>query len=135
MDKNTIIGLVLMFLVIIGFGWYNSSQQQDLPPVEQTQTQPSQQTDSKQKATAQASVLTATDSTDIFFAATQGTQQQVVLRNNKVSVAIDTKGGCNSEVKLNEYKSYTDFEAGRENPLLLYTARHAGMDLVIDAKQ
>ena len=135
MDKNTIIGLVLMFLVIIGFGWYNSSQQQDLPPVEQTQTQPSQQTDSKQKATAQASVLTATDSTDIFFAATQGTQQQVVLRNNKVSVAIDTKGGCISEVKLNEFKSYTDFEAGRENPLLLYTARHAGMDLVIDAKQ
>ncbi|MDD6622076.1 MAG: hypothetical protein PUE90_05100, partial [Bacteroidales bacterium] len=60
MDKNTIIGLVLMFLVIIGFGWYNSSQQQDLPPVEQTQNQPSQQTDSKQKATAQARVLTAT---------------------------------------------------------------------------
>ena len=41
MDKNTIIGLVLIAAVLIGFSWYNTNQQKNLQQpaqTEQTQT-------------------------------------------------------------------------------------------------
>ena len=111
-----------MAAVIIGFGWYNSNQEAQLQHASQTE----QTSQGKNKATsnnAEAAQkplsFSQADSTDIFYAATKGQAQEVVLKNEKVSVKINTKGGAISEVKLNEYKSYKDFEAKNENPLTL----------------
>ena len=43
MDKNTIIGLVLIAAVLIGFSWYNTNQERNLQqiPTEQTASAPS----------------------------------------------------------------------------------------------
>ena len=138
MDKNTIVGLVLMAAVIIGFGWYNSNQEAQLQHASQTE----QTSQGKNKATsnnAEAAQkplsFSQADSTDIFYAATKGQAQEVVLKNEKVSVKINTKGGAISEVKLNEYKSYKDFEAKNENPLTLYNAKDAGLNFKVDTKE
>ena len=134
MDKNTIIGLVLIAAVLIGFSWYNTNQQKNLQQpaqTEQTQTAKADAQAGKQALQAQAAV----DSTDIFFAATQGNAAEVVLHNSKVNVKLSTKGGAVSEVRLNEYKSYKDFEAKRNNTLLLYTAKDAGLDMILDTKE
>lgn len=138
MDKNTIVGLVLMAAVIIGFGWYNSNQEAQLQHASQTE----QTSQGKNKATsnnAEAAQkplsFSQADSTDIFYAATKGQAQEVVLKNDKVSVKINTKGGAISEVKLNEYKSYKDFEAKNENPLTLYNAKDAGLNFKVDTKE
>ena len=138
MDKNTIVGLVLMAAVIIGFGWYNSNQEAQLQHASQTE----QTSQGKNKATsnnAEAAQkplsFSQADSTDIFYAATKGQAQEVVLKNEKVSVKINTKGGAISEVKLNEYKSYKDFEAKNENPLTLYNAKDAGLNFKVATKE
>lgn len=137
MDKNTIIGLVLMAATLIGFSWYNTNQQRELQQIESTQSAATQQTDQEQQISAREALAqkAAADSADIFFAATQGKNTQVVLRNNKVNIKIDTKGGAISEVRLNEYKSYKDFSENRENPLLLYNAKDAGMNFTLDTKE
>lgn len=138
MDKNTIVGLVLMAAVIIGFGWYNSNQEAQLQhasQTEQTSQGKNKATSNNAEAAQKALAIAQADSTDIFYAATKGQAQEVVLKNEKVCVKINTKGGAISEVKLNEYKSYKDFEAKSENPLTLYSAKDAGLNFKVDTKE
>lgn len=125
-----------MAAVIIGFGWYNSNQEAQLQHVSQTeQTSQGKATPNNALSAQKPLTVSQTDSTDIFYAATKGQPQEVVLKNEKVSVKINTKGGAISEVKLNEYKSYKDFEAKNENPLTLYNAKDAGLNFKIDTKE
>lgn len=131
MDKNTIIGLVLMAAVLIGFSYYNTQQR----PVQQSA--PEQTAQPKQAATPTPTTAAAAmlpDSTDRFYT-TEHKAEYITLRNNKVSVKISTKGATVAEVKLNEYKSYSDFAEGKENPLLLYSEKDAGLDLVLETKE
>ena len=136
MDKNTIIGLVLMAAVLIGFSWYNTNQERNLQSNQTEQTTPQKATDNKQPNATTTLVKATADSTDIFYAATKEQTPKVVeLKNQKVSVKINTKGGAISEVRLNEYKSYKDFEAKKENPLLLYSNKDAGLNFKLDTKE
>ncbi|MGM9692630.1 MAG: membrane protein insertase YidC [Alloprevotella sp.] len=131
MDKNTIIGLVLMAAVLIGFSYYNTQQQPVQQPAPEQTAQP------KQAATPTPTTAAAAmppDSTDRFYTAGQKAEY-ITLRNNKVSVKISTKGATVAEVKLNEYKSYSDFAEGKDNPLLLYSEKDAGLDLVLETKE
>ena len=123
MDKNTIVGLVLMAAVLIGFSWYNTNQEKNLQG-ERTEQTTQKADNNKQQTAAQKNIAVQaqTDSTDIFYAATKGEAKTVVLKNNKVTIQLNTKGGSISEVRLNEYKSYKDFEANNNNALLLYSA-------------
>jgi len=134
MDKNTIIGLMLIAAVLIGFSWYNTKQERSLQQVQPTE-QTVAKTEQKQSEPQEAKQMTAPDSTGLFFAATNGQAQEVVLRNEKISVKLNTRGASISEVRLNEFKSYKDFEAKKENPLLLYTARDAALNLSLDLKE
>lgn len=136
MDKNTIIGLVLMAAVLIGFSWYNTNQERNLQSNQTEQTTPQKATDNKQPNATTTPVKATADSTDIFYAATKEQTPKVVeLKNQKVSVKINAKGGAISEVRLNEYKSYKDFEAKKENPLLLYSNKDAGLNFKLDTKE
>lgn len=136
MDKNTIIGLVLMAAVLIGFSWYNTNQERNLQSNQTEQTTPQKATDNKQPSATTTLVKATADSTDIFYAATKKQMPKVVeLKNQKVSVKINAKGGAISEVRLNEYKSYKDFEAKKENPLLLYSNKDAGLNFKLDTKE
>lgn len=131
MDKNTIIGLVLMAAVLIGFSYYNTQQQPVQQPAPEQTAQPKQAA-TPTPTTSAAAMLP--DSTDRFYTAEQKAEY-ITLRNNKVSVKISTKGATVAEVKLNEYKSYSDFAEGKENPLLLYSEKDAGLDLVLETKE
>lgn len=140
MDKNTITGLVLIAVVLIGFSWYNTSQEQSLQqqnaPTEQTTQQIQEQKAKVHKEQQQIKQpIAIADSSDIFYSSTKGSEQDIVLKNNKVQIKISTKGGCISEVRLKEYKSYKDFEAKRNKDLLLYTLKDAALSLLLDAKE
>ena len=137
MDKNTITGLILIAAVLIGFSWYNTNQERNLQQIPQTEQTNTPDAQNKKSITAQQALnqKAAADSADIFFAATKGNANDVVLSNNKVSVKINTKGGRISEVKLKEYKSYKDFAEGRNENLLLYAAKDAALELTLDTKE
>lgn len=125
-----------MAAVLIGFSWYNTNQERNLQSNQTEQTTPQKATDNKQPNATTTLVKATADSTDIFYAATKEQTPKVVeLKNQKVSVKINTKGGAISEVRLNEYKSYKDFEAKKENPLLLYSNKDAGLNFKIDTKE
>ncbi|RRD80432.1 membrane protein insertase YidC [Alloprevotella sp. OH1205_COT-284] len=135
MDKNTIIGFVLMAAVLFGFSYWSS--QQTSTPAQTTQQNPiEKQHDAVQKKQAQLQMQQSIDSTSVFFNAKQpNTQAPIVLVNDKMEVIINNKGGQIARVNLSEYSSYAEYKAGGKAPLVLYNENDAEMKFFFDTKE
>lgn len=157
MDKNTITGLVLIGLLLVGYSFWSSSQQP--APTEQTEQSEDPQSDAtaagqpqgneatKSAASGRAvqatSQGTTADSTALFAgqavpAALPENQRILTLENQKIFVEVDRRGGAVRRVYLKEYKNYQDFVAkkgGRGAWLLLYDDRNAAMNFAFDTKE
>lgn len=140
MDKNTIIGLLLIVAVMFGYGYYNSNnnpKQHDLPSATQKNVvESNKKTDVLQMAEKRC------DSTKLFAdnaicadTLAKSSLGNITLRNKNLTVDIAYRGGLISEVRLNNYRSYDDFHANRNTPLLLYSKRYAQMDLILPLQE
>ncbi len=126
MDKNTIIGLVLIVAVLIGFSYISNSGQQQASTSTTALSEKSGNMPEKQiiptDTADTTSLFSAHRITGTKFATSAGDQSgSVTLRNKNIIVVIDKIGGTPSKVLLRNYKSYDDFHAGRKDPLVLYT--------------
>ena len=131
MDKNTITGLVLIGLVLIGFSWYNSPTQEQIE--ERKRYYDSiQSAQIEQKAALEAEQaelnkpLFETSDTDSakmakaiymygdFAEGALGDVQNVVLENNVAKVTFSSKGAVVESVVLKDYQNY------KKEPLTLF---------------
>ena len=137
MDKNTITGIILMAVVVIGFSWYSQpseeerrlmAQQDSIAAVEKLNAEKATQ-EQKQKV-AEAKAEQAADSTTLFFAQRQGQEQEVVLKNNKVKVTLSTLGGTIQNAEIIGYKS-----RNHEGDVMLMTRKDAQMTFSLAGKQ
>lgn len=129
MNKNNTIGIVLIILVLIGFSWYNQPSAEEIAA---QRRQDSIATVTRQKAEeaqklaadtkkAQAVAQAQGDSTALFHQALNGHNSQVVLKNSKVELTLDTKGGVVKKAKILGFKDRNDasdvtlFEGGDQN--------------------
>lgn len=129
MNKNNTIGFVLIILVLLTFSWYNQPSAEEIAA---QRKQDSVATAMRQKAEeaekiaditkkAQALAEIQSDSTALFFQALSGQNRQVVLKNSKVELTLDTKGGVVKKAKVlgfkdrNEAKDVTLFEGNDQN--------------------
>lgn len=130
MDKNSIIGIVLMVLLLMGFSYYNTNiQEQSLQNTEQIVV-------SKESELSEQTIVEAAkvDSTTLFFDALSGNNKSVVLENEKICVTINSKGGTISDVRLKEFKNYQDFKEGKEASLNLYRENDASLAFLFEMK-
>ena len=112
MDKNTVIGFVLIAVVLIGFSWYNQPSAEQIEAQRMEDSIAAVMKDNalkKQKADeaarkAQAEAAAKGDSTALFFSALNGTNQPVVLKNDKVELTFDTKGGAISRAVIKGFE-------------------------------
>lgn len=135
MDKNTIIGFVLMAVVLFGFTFW-SSQQDPAPQAPKTeQTNTTATTAPSKASTVAAQQAVAGDTTSLFYAAKQqNTQAAVVLANDKMEVIINPLGGQIARVNLTGYKSYGEYKAGGSAPLVLYNENDAKLNFQFETK-
>ena len=137
MDKKTIIGVVLMSLIFIGYVMYNSKQQAEYQEY-MTQVQAEEQARAEAEAAAVAAVeateptdsLSAADIADaqkqreisIFgeslVAAKQGVAENINMSNDYISVDFTTQGGMMKRVELAEYTKYAPKDERNENVVL-----------------
>lgn len=107
MDKNTIIGFVLIALVLIGFSWFSRPSEEQLAEYKRyndsiTAVQQQAALEAEEKmASFKESIA---DSTSLFFMASKGEEKKVTLKNNLLSIDINTLGGTLSNATLLEYK-------------------------------
>ena len=116
MNKDTIIGFVLIALVLIGFSWWNQPSAEEIEAARKQDSiaaaikdnaAKQQQADEAAKK-AQAEAAAKGDSTALFFSALNGQNQNVVLKNDKVELTFNTKGGTISKAIIKGFENLED---------------------------
>ena len=112
MNKNTLIGFVLIAVVLVGFSWYSQPSQEEMraqfvkDSLEQVAKQKADQAAKiaayKQQQAAKEQV--AADTTALFYKALTGKAQDVVLQNAKLAGTLSTKGGTVTKAYIKNEK-------------------------------
>lgn len=138
MDKNTIIGFVLIGIVLFGFSWLNRPTPEQIEAQRRYQDsiaqieQAKQAAIEKQKADPMASFNNLPDSVKearladsfgSFAKAMTGTEEVITLENEKVIVKLSSKGGRVISATLKEYDNY------KGEPLVLFDQEESIFDL------
>ena len=138
MNRDTIIGFVLIALVLIGFSWWNQPSAEE---IEAARTQDSLAAVMKDKAEkaqkeTQKAVKQALDSaalndtTALFHQALSGTDQQIVLKNQKLELTFSTKGGAISKAVIKDFKSIDN-----TNNVTLFDKEDQRLNFMLTGKQ
>ena len=119
MNKNTIIGFVLIGVIMFGFSWYQSKQykeqmaaQAQLDSIAMVEQLQQMAMDSVQKATGENKAVAvkvenqAVYKDSLLNVARNAQEQILALANDKVCVEFTTKGAQFHRVTINDYKSY-----------------------------
>lgn len=133
MDKNTLVGAILIGAVVIGFSIYSRPSQEEMERAQHYQdsieTVVQQQEEQMLKAKqAEAAQVLQADSTSQFFAHTQGTEQFTTLENNVVQITLSNKGGRVSKAMLKEYNDQ------QKQPLVLFDGDDASLNIGFEGK-
>jgi hypothetical protein len=116
MDKNTMTGLVLMGLLLIGFSWWSQPsaeeqakkmQQDSIAAVAQHKAELAKQ-QAHAKEIADLKAKQKADTTALFHAALEGQAQEVVLKNEHLELSVNTKGGTVSKAIIKNFKDRED---------------------------
>ena len=116
MNKDTIIGFVLIALVLIGFSWYNqpsaeqieaARKQDSIATALRDNAAKKQQADEAARR-AQAEAAALNDSNALFFSALKGESKPIVLKNEKVELTFSTKGGAISKAIIKDFEDVND---------------------------
>lgn len=123
MDRNTVIGLVLIFLILIGFSYYNKPSQQEIEEakrrrdsitlVRKVEQQMLEAHEAAMAAHEEKMESEAQLQTTVFEHSVKGEEKFVVLENDLIRINVSTLGGSIYSVELKDYKTYT------KKPLIL----------------
>lgn len=118
MDRNTVIGFSLIFLILAGYYWYTAPSPEELARMQEMrdsialvekQTQDSLAQLATQKANVSEeslkdSALSVQTKSEELSAFEKGKDTLLTLANQKLTLRFNTKGGSLNSVKLNDYK-------------------------------
>lgn len=143
MDKNTIIGFLLIGVVLIAFTWLNKPtpeqmeaqrrMQDSIAQVELKKQLEQQKEESKEAKTNDDTaglpdsvrVARLQGSFGVFADAMVGEEGSTVLENNLIEVRLDNKGGRVGYVRLKEYDNY------KQEPLVLFDSKDSKFDFTL----
>ena len=136
MDKNTIIGLVLMLCVAIAFPFLSTIGSEPVPQNVETVETKTEQVDATVDESKTDVTPIVADSSALFFASKQPNYQEaVILDNGKVELIIDPKGGMIARANLPEYRSYEHYKAEEDAPLYLFDETNSEMNFSFETKE
>lgn len=158
MNKNTIIGLLLMFALMIGFSIWNSSNQKKLKEQKATEfvandldnqdttSATTTQSDSTKQLSSEQTSETTKDSTlkgsnnlktneETYFYTPEvpDTTQKLIVETKIAKYTISKKGGYLSEIEFNDIYSYTP-KGEPKKKLLLYDGTNNLMNIELMLK-
>lgn len=133
MDKNTLVGFLLIAGVLIGFSYYNRPSAEEMERAKHNQDSIqaiTQKQDSLVQAAKAAAQLKAEepDSTSAFFTTAQGTEQVTTLENELIRIDLSNKGGRVCKAVLKEYNDQ------QKQPLVLFDKEDASLAIALEGK-
>ena len=146
MNKNNIIGFLLIAVVLIGFSWYNqpSAEEQRAAFVQDSiakakhaeMEKASKAAAAKRQANAKAKV--EADSTALFYSALKGQAKKIVLKNEKVELTLNTKGATVEKAVIKGYVGHNlqvkDGSADAKD-VTLFEGNDQSLKFMLEAKE
>jgi YidC/Oxa1 family membrane protein insertase len=128
MDKNTITGLILIAIVVIGFSFFsrpNKQQQMAQQKFNDSIARIQEQQAKAKKATTDTTIATVAkvDSSSAFCKYANKVDSSIVLQNSKVRITLSSKGGMITEALLKTYKSQD-----RKSPVVLFSKKDVSLN-------
>ena len=141
MDKNTVIGFILIAALLIGYSWW---QQPSAEQIAEMKRQDSLALVAKEKAEKEAKALQQAtqlakkekekaaleDTTALFHNAMSGTASTVVLKNSKVELTLNTKGGTVEKAVIKNFKD----QEGHDD-LILFDKQDQQLKFMLTGKE
>ena len=146
MNKNNIIGFLLIAVVLIGFSWYNqpSAEEQRAAFVQDSiakakhaeMEKASKAAAAKRQTDAKAKV--EADSTALFYSALKGQAKKIVLKNEKVELTLNTKGATVEKAVIKGYVGHNlqvkDGSADAKD-VTLFEGNDQSLKFMLEAKE
>lgn len=146
MNKNNIIGFLLIAVVLIGFSWYNqpSAEEQRAAFVQDSiakakhaeMEKASKAVAAKRQTNAKAKV--EADSTALFYSALKGQAKKIVLKNEKVELTLNTKGATVEKAVIKGYVGHNlqvkDGSADAKD-VTLFDGNDQSLKFMLEAKE
>ena len=132
MDKNTITGLVLIALLLIGFSILSrpskeqlAAQQRYYDSIAQVQQREADLRAKAEAALANEQKQSLYDSTSLFFQALHGTDELVTIQNDVAQLTLNTKGGTIYKSVLKDY-----MEQDKKTPITLFRGEDVNLNFL-----
>ena len=132
MDKNTITGLVLIALLLIGFSILSrpskeqlAAQQRYYDSIAQVQQREADLRAKAEAALANEQKQALNDSTSLFFHALHGTDELVTIQNDVAQLTLNTKGGTIYKSVLKDY-----MEQDKKTPITLFRGEDVNLNFL-----
>mgnify|MGYP000310446708 FL=1 len=146
MNKNNIIGFLLIAVVLIGFSWYNqpSAEEQRTAFVQDSiakakhaeMEKASKAAAAKRQTNAKAKI--EADSTALFYSALKGQAKKIVLKNEKVELTLNTKGATVEKAVIKGYVGHNlqvkDGSADAKD-VTLFDGNDQSLKFMLEAKE
>ena len=146
MDKNNIIGFLLIAAVLIGFSWYNqpSAEEQraafvkdSIEQANKSQSEKAAQMEkNKRQQVEKQKVLS--DTTSLFHKALTGNVERIVLKNKKVELTFSSKGAYVEQAIIKGYVGHNikvkNGSADKKN-LTLFSGADQSISYLLNAKE
>ena len=132
MDRNTITGLVIIALILIGYSYFMSPSKEELKAmhvrdsIARVEAQRAAALEKERQAdfaAQQQNTETQQAGTEAIFKQDSLPVEQYTLENNKIKLHINTKGGCIDYVDLKGYRTHDSL------PLILWKDHKSSMGL------
>ena len=146
MDKNNIIGLLLIAAVLIGFSWYNqpSAEEQraafvkdSIEQVNKSQSEKAAQMEKNKRQQAEKQKVLS-DTTSLFHKALIGNVERIVLKNKKVELTFSSKGAYVEQAVIKGYVGHNikvkNGSADKKN-LTLFSGAEQSISYLLNAKE
>ena len=146
MDKNNIIGFLLIAAVLIGFSWYNqpSAEEQraafvkdSIEQVNKSQSEKAVQMEKNKRQQAEKQKVLS-DTTSLFHKALTGNVERIVLKNKKVELTFSSKGAYVEQAVIKGYVGHNikvkNGSADKKN-LTLFSGADQSISYLLNAKE
>ena len=146
MDKNNIIGFLLIAAVLIGFSWYNqpSAEEQraafvkdSIEQVNKSQSEKAVQMEKNKRQQAEKQKVLS-DTTSLFHKALTGNVERIVLKNKKVELTFSSKGAYVEQAIIKGYVGHNikvkNGSADKKN-LTLFSGADQSISYLLNAKE
>ena len=141
MDKNTIIGFVLIAIVLFGYTWWSQPSAEEraaairkdsIAAVEKEKAEILKKQKTLQMQ-VEAKIKVQEDTSALFHAALQGQSEKIILKNNKLVLTLNSKGATVEKAVIRGFKDHngnadvTLFDAADQYMNYILTTKEANI--------